>query len=162
MLSKKMQDALNEQINHELYSAYLYLSMAAYFAGKSLMGFHNWMKVQSKEEVEHAVKIFDFIYDRGGKVTLRAITQPEIDFKSTSEVLQKTLEHEKKVSGLIHKLYELALQENDYPSQVMLQWFVEEQVEEEKSVSQIIEELKLVGDSGPGLFTLDRQLAERK
>lgn len=162
MLSKKLQDALNEQLKHELYSAYLYLSMSAHFEAQNLRGFAHWMRVQSQEEVSHAMRIFDFINDRGGRVMLQAIDEPPTDFKSPFDIFQKALAHERKVTGMIHKLYELAVKENDYPAQVMLQWFIEEQVEEERSATEVVEQLKLIGDQGAGLFMLDRQLGERK
>lgn len=162
MLSKSLQNALNEQIKNELYSAYVYLSMSAHFEAANLRGFAHWMRVQSQEEVAHAMRIFDFINDRGGRVVLQAIDEPPADFKSPLEVFQKALEHERKVTEMIHKLYELAVKGNDYPAQVMLQWFIEEQVEEEKSATEVVEQLKLIGDQGAGLFMLDRQLGERK
>jgi ferritin len=162
MLSKKLQDALNKQINAELYSAYLYLSMRAHFEGTNLPGFAHWMEKQREEETEHALKIFDFVYDRGGSVQLTAIQQPSSKFKSPLEVMEKTLEHEKTVTKMIHGLYDLAVKENDYPTQVMLHWFIEEQVEEEKQASEIVEKLSLAKDHGAALLFLDKQLGERK
>jgi ferritin len=162
MLSKSMQNAINEQIKNEMFSAYLYLSMAAHFEAENLPGFANWMKVQSKEEVEHAMKFFEYVYDRGGRVTLKAIDQPQTTFKTPLDIFKQVLEHERKVTAMIHKLYELALKENDYPSQVMLQWFIKEQVEEEKNGETIIEQLKMVGDSSAALMMADRQFAARK
>lgn len=156
-----MQNAINEQIKNEMFSAYLYLSMAAHFEAENLPGFANWMKVQSKEEVEHAMKFFEYIYDRGGRVTLKAIDEPQTAFKAPLEVFKQVLEHERKITAMIHKLYELALKENDYPSQVMLQWFIKEQVEEEKNGETIIEQLKMVGDSSAALMMADRQFAAR-
>lgn len=162
MLSKKLQDALNKQINAELYSAYLYLSMRAHFEGTNLLGFAHWMELQRKEEVEHAMKIFEFIYDRGGKVDLAAIQQPAAKYKSPLDVMQQTLEHEKKVTDMIHGLYDLAVKENDYPTQVMLQWFITEQVEEEKQAEQIVERLRMVEGHAAALLFIDKQLGERK
>jgi ferritin len=162
MLSKSMQNAINEQIKNELFSSYLYLSMAAHFEAENLPGFANWMKVQSKEEAEHAMKFFEYVYDRGGRVTLKAIDQPQTTFKTPLDIFKLVLEHERKVSAMIHKLYELALKENDYPSQVRLQWFINEQVEEEKNGETIIEQLKMVGDSSAALMIADRQFAARK
>jgi len=162
MLSKTLQDALNEQIKNELYSAYVYLSMSAHFEAQNLRGFAHWMRVQSQEEVSHALRIFDFVNDRGGRVVLQAIDKPPVEFKSPLDAFQNALTHERKVTGMIHKLYELAVKENDYPAQVMLQWFIEEQVEEEKSATEVVDQLKLIGDQGAGLFMLDRQLGERK
>ncbi len=161
MLSKAMQDAMNEQIKDELYSAYLYLSMAAYFEASSLPGFAAWMRAQSGEEVAHAMKFFDFINERGGRVELRAIQQPPLEFESPRAAFETTYEHEQKVTALIHDLYELALEQKDYPAQVMLHWFIEEQVEEEDSASQILDTLKRIGDVDQGLMMLDRELGQR-
>lgn len=161
MLSQTLLKALNEQINHEMYSSYLYLSMAAYCESRNFPGFAQWMKMQSKEEAAHAMKIYDFIHNRNASVTLLAINQPPSDFKSPLTMFEQTLEHERKISGFINKLYELAVKENDYPTQVMLQWFITEQVEEEKTALGIVEQLKLVGDSPVSLLMMDRQLGTR-
>lgn len=161
MLSQKLQDAINEQIRDELYSAYLYLSMAAYSETANLPGFAHWMRLQGQEEISHAMKFFDYVNERGGRVVLHAIDQPQTEFESPLSIFEMTLEHEQKVTGLIHKLYELALDEKDYPTQVMLQWFIEEQVEEEGSASQILETLKMIGDKGHALVMLDRALGQR-
>jgi len=161
MLSNAMQDALNRQIRDELYSAYMYLSMAAYFGSIGLPGSAAWMRAQSGEEVEHAMKLFDFVGERGGRVELHAIEQPPIEFESPHAVFEKTYEHEQKVTGLIHDLYALALDENDYATQVMLHWFIEEQVEEEDGVSQILDTLERVGDKEQALMMLDRELGQR-
>jgi len=161
MLNKGVQDAINEQIKNELYSAYLYLSMSAYCEAVNLPGFAHWMRLQSQEEVSHAMKYFEFINDRGGRVVLQAIDQPPIEFQSPLDVFQQTLEHERKVTAMIHRLYELAVKENDYATQAQLQWFITEQVEEEKRASEIVERLKMIGDQGPALLMLDRQLGER-
>ncbi len=161
MFSQSLQDALNAQIKHELESAYVYLSMAAYFEDMNLPGFASWMKMQSREEVNHSMKFFDFIADRGGRVLLQGITQPPHQFESPLAAFQKAYEHECKISALIHQIYDLAVKENDYPTQVMLNWFVEEQVEEEKSTSEIVELLKLSGGQGTALIMLDRQLKQR-
>ena len=161
MLSKAVQDAINEQVKDELYSAYLYLAMDAYFESMSLPGFAAWMRAQSQEEVAHAMKLFDFINERGGRVELQAIEQPPVDFDSPRDVFEATYEHEQKVTALIHDLYEVALEENDYAAQVMLHWFIDEQVEEEASVSQILDMLERIGDSEQGLIMLDRELGQR-
>jgi ferritin len=161
MLSQKLQDAINEQIKNELYSAYLYLSMAAYSEGEGLPGFANWMRLQAEEEVSHAMKFFDFVHERGGRVVLHAIDQPPAEFESPIDLFERTLEHERKVTGMIHQLYELALKESDYPAQVMLHWFIEEQVEEEDSASQILDTLERIGDKGHALVALDRELGRR-
>jgi ferritin len=162
MLSKTIQDILNDQIKHELYSAYLYLSMSAYCEAANLPGCAHWLRVQAGEEQGHALKIFDHIIERGGQVTLQAIPQPPTEFASALDLFEQVLEHEKKVTGLINRCYEAAVKENDYPAQIMLQWFVEEQVEEEKNASEIVARLKMVGAQGTALFMLDRMLGERK
>ncbi len=161
MLSESMQDAINRQIRDELYSAYMYLSMSAYFESTGLAGFARWMRAQSEEEVSHAMKLFDFVNERGGRVTLQAIEQPPVDFASPQAVFEATYEHEQKVTGLIHDLYAMAVEENDYATQVMLHWFIEEQVEEEDNVSGILDTLERVGDKGQGLVMLDRELGRR-
>lgn len=161
MLSKTLQEAINEQLKNELYSGYLYLSMSAYCEAINLPGFAHWMRLQSQEEVSHAMKFFDYLNDRDSHVVLQAIDQPPTDFKSPLDIFQRALEHEQKVTAMIHQLYELAVKENDYPTQVELQWFITEQVEEEKTASDIVEQLKMVGDHTPGLLMLDRQLAAR-
>lgn len=162
MLSKAMQDAINEQIKNELYSAYLYLAMSNHFEEKNLNGFANWLRVQFEEEQEHALKFLDYIHDRGGQVVLKAIDQPPSSFGTNLEVFQQVLEHEKKVTSLIHKLYELALKENDYPTQIMLQWFIDEQVEEEKNASEIIAKLEMIEAHGTAVLMLDHDLGKRK
>ena len=161
MLSQKLQDAINEQINSEFYSAHLYLSMAAYCDTLSLGGFAHWLKMQYSEELEHALKLFDFITDRGGRVVLQAIDQPPIEFESVASVMQMALEHERKVTAMIDSLYELALDERDYSAHVLLEWFVDEQVEEEKNVDEVIKHLEMVGDDGTGLLILDSRLGAR-
>jgi len=161
MLNKKLMDEMNLQIKYELYSAYLYLSMSAYCETLNLAGFAHWMKNQAQEEMEHALKFFEYINDQGGKVVLQAIEQPTTDFTSPTAIFETTLEHEKFVTSRIHGLYALAMQEKDYASEVFLQWFIKEQVEEEKNASQILETLKMVGDKGNGLMMVDRQLAAR-
>jgi ferritin len=156
-----MQDAINEQINKELYSGYLYLSMAAYFESTGLPGFATWMRAQSQEELEHALKFFDYVNERGGRVELEAIEKPTVAWESPLAVFEATYEHEQMVTALINNLYKVALEENDYASQVMLHWFIDEQVEEEASVSQIVDSLERVGDKGQGLIMLDRALGQR-
>lgn len=162
MISEKVQDALNQQIKNELYSSYLYLAMSAHFESASLPGFAHWMQVQSGEEYKHAMKFYGYIVERGGRVVLEAIEKPPTEYKTPLDVMERVLEHEKKVTGMIHSLYELAVKEKDYPAQVMLHWFITEQVEEEKSASDIIDLLKNVGDSTAGLVMVDHQLAGRK
>ncbi len=161
MLSKKLLDEVNEQIKHELYSAYLYLAMAAHSQSQNLPGFAHWMQVQAKEEVGHAMKFFEYIHDRGCNVVLQAIDQPPAEFASPTAMFQATLEHEKKVTARINLLYAIASDEKDYASQAFLQWFVTEQVEEEKNATQIVDTLKMAGEKGTALFMLDRQLGSR-
>ena len=161
-LSKKLQDALNDQIREELASAYIYLSMAAYCESINLPGFAHWMEAQSGEEMEHAMKFYGYIHDRGGRVTLQALPQPPAEFDGPIGVFEKTLEHEQYITGRIHDLYAMAVEEKDYASQSLLQWFVDEQVEEEKTAGEILEMVKMVGDKGQGLLMIDRQLASRE
>ncbi len=160
-LSKKMLDALNEQIREELASSYIYLSMAAYFESIDLPGFAHWMRVQTQEEMEHAIKFYDYVHERGGRVLLQAIPQPAAEFASPAAAFEETLKHEQYLTGRIHTLYGLAVEDKDYASQVLLQWFVTEQVEEEKNANEILAVLKRIGDKGQGLIMLDRQLASR-
>jgi ferritin len=161
MLSKVVQDTINEQIKNELYSAYLYLSMSAYCEAANLPGCAHWMRVQSQEEVSHAMKFFEFVFDRGGRVVLQAIDQPPVDFKSPLDIFQQTLQHEQKVTAMINHIYELAVKENDYATQTFVQWFITEQVEEEKNASQILDQLKAIGDQPAALFMLDGYLGKR-
>ena len=160
-INQAMQDALNEHTNQELYSSYLYLSMSAYCESINLSGFAHWLRIQSEEEYGHGMKIFDFINDREGRAILHPIAQPTIEFSSIQDVMQKTLEHERFVSTLINNLYELAVKNNDYATQIHLQWFVTEQIEEEKTVSDLVEQLKLIGYQGDALLLLDRDLGSR-
>jgi len=162
MIGKPMQDAMNEQINKELFSSYLYLSMAAYFEDKNLPGFANWLRIQAEEEREHAMKFYDFILERGGRVYLKAIDAPKTDWNSNLEVAEEVAAHEAKVTASINELYELALKEKDYPAQIMLQWFITEQVEEEKNAAEIVANLKLIEERGTAVFVLDKQLGKRK
>jgi ferritin len=161
-MDKKLQKTFNDQIKHELSSAYIYLAMAAYFATKNLPGFAHWMKVQYKEEVSHAMKMFEFLNDRGVRILLQAIPQPTLEFSSSLEVFEETLKHEQKVTSLIHALYELAKEVNDHASVVFLQWFVSEQVEEEKNAMEIIQNLKMIKSEGAPQIMLDRELARRE
>jgi len=162
MLSKKLEDAINEQIKNELYSAYLYLAMAAHCEHKNFKGFANWLKIQAKEEVSHAMRLYDFVNDRGGRVVLGAINQPPVEYQSITEIFEKVLNHEKEVTAKINHLYDLAKEENDYALQVHLQWFINEQVEEEKNPAEILAMLQLAGESDNGIMMLDHELGERK
>ncbi len=161
MLSKAMQGAINEQIKKEFASAYLYLAMSAHCEATSLPGCAHWLRLQSQEEAKHAMKLFAYVNDRGGRVTLQAIEQPPARFKSLRDIFEHTLEHERKVTETIHQLYALAVKESDYSTQTMLQWFIGEQVEEEKQAYQLVGELKLAGEEGAALLLFDRQLGAR-
>jgi ferritin len=161
MLSEKMIDALNEQINKEMYSAYLYLAISSYAEFKGLRGFSNWYRVQYQEEMEHAMRIYDYVQEQGAQVKLKAIEQPSSDFGTPLQILEKTLEHEQYVTQLINNLVDLAIQEKDHASQIFLQWFVTEQIEEESNVNEILDKLKLAGEEGRGLFMIDKDLAAR-
>lgn len=161
MISKAMQDAINEQIKNELYSAYLYLAMSAHFQEENLPGFSNWLRVQSKEEQGHALKLYDHLLERGGSVELKAIDQPPAHWKNNLAAFEQVLEHEQKVTALIHKLYETALAEKDYPAQVLLHWFINEQVEEEKNATEIVADLKLIDARGTAVLMLDHRLGKR-
>jgi ferritin len=161
MLDAKIESTLNEQINHELASAYLYLSMAAHFESGNLPGSAKWMRRQAKEEQVHAMKIFDYVHDRDGRVRLQAVAQPPVEFGSTLEVWERTLAHEEEVSGLIHALYALAMEAKDYPTQALMQWFVTEQVEEEKTARTILAQVRKIGAASSALFFLDRHLGKQ-
>jgi ferritin len=157
-----MLGALNDQIHHELESAYIYLSMSAYFTAESLPGFAQWMKTQFDEEMIHAFKFYTFILTRGERVVLQPIEAPPADYGSALEAFEKALAHEQKITSDIHKLYKLATEENDYPSLSMLQWFIDEQVEEEENVGAVVDDLKRVQGSGQALLLLDRELGQRQ
>jgi ferritin len=161
MLQKSVHEALNAQIRHEVYSSYLYLAMSAHCESKNYSGIEKWLKVQRKEEYGHAMKLFHYVQERGAAVVLQAIDQPPVNFGEPLELFKKVLKHEQKVTGLITGLYELATKEMDYPTQFMLQWFVTEQVEEEKNVTDIIDQIVRVGDTPVSLMMLDRQLGVR-
>lgn len=161
MINKRVEDAINQQIKHELSSAYLYLSMSAYCESKSLKGFAHWMRMQYEEETSHAMRLYDYLHNRGGRVTLLALDQPSAEFGSPLELMEQVLAYEKNVTSLINQLYEIAVGEKDYATLVELQWFISEQVEEEATVSDIIDQLKLVGDSGTALHRIDRHLGRR-
>ena len=161
MISKKMGKAFNDQINAELYSEYLYLAMSAYCETIDLPGFASWMLQQSIEERIHAMRFYNFVFDRDGRVVLDAIDKPPIEYKSIWEMFENVLKHEQHVTKLIHDLYELALKENDYAAQVELQWFIAEQVEEEKTAKDIIQQLKWAGDKSTALYMLDQKMGER-
>jgi len=161
MLTPRMQDALNKQINAEMYSAYLYLAMSAHFTSTSLPGFANWMKVQAQEEMTHAMKLYDFVNERGGRVALAPIDGPPTEWKSPLATFEAVFAHEQKVTGLINGLVNLAIEEKDHASNIFLQWFVSEQVEEEASADEVVQQLRLMGDAKHGLFMIDRELGQR-
>lgn len=162
MLSKSLQDAINEQIRNEIQSAYLYLAMSEHCESSNLPGAAHWLHEQWEEELEHAMKFSKYVNDRGGRVTLGAIDKPKAEWPSLLAVFQEVLAHEQKVTAMINSLYALALKENDYAAQVELQWFVKEQVEEEKNATEIIQMLKMAGESGPTVMMVDRHLGARK
>lgn len=160
-LSEKVLKALNEQIKHEFYSSHLYLSMASYMENIPLDGFGKWFRKQAKEEHEHGMKIFDYIIDRNCHVEIPEIDKAPFKFKSVEDVFQQALAHEQKVTKLIHSLYELANKEKDYGTAVFLQWFITEQVEEEKNANDNIDQIKFNGDNRAGLFVLDQNFGNR-
>ena len=161
MISAKMTQALNNQINAELFSSYLYLSMSSYAAHVGLPGSANWFYIQAQEELTHVQRFYDYINSQGQRVILEAIEKPNSDFESALTMFEATLQHEQHVTGLINKLVDVAIEERDHATEIFLQWFVSEQVEEEQNASDIIAKLKLAGDQGGGLFMIDKELAGR-
>ena len=162
MLSENVQGALNDQMNAELYSSYLYLSMSSYFSEANLEGFAHWMYYQAQEELMHAMKFYAFVIQRGGRVILGAIETPPQEWESPEAVFEATLNHERKVTGLINALMETAMDAKDHATQIFLQWFVSEQVEEEETADGILQRLKLLQGTKEGLYMLDRELAQRQ
>jgi ferritin len=162
MLAKNLETALGKQVNRELYSAYLYLAMSSYFESVSMKGFAKWMRLQAKEEQMHAMKIYDYVVARRGKVTLLEIEAPKSKWASAGKVFEDTYAHEQKVTGMINSLVDLAVQEKDHATFDMLQWFVREQVEEEEQASDILNQINIVGDIPGHLFWLDHQLGKRE
>jgi len=161
MFNKKMEKSFNEQINEELYSAYLYLSMVAYFESINLPGFANWMRVQTQEEIVHAMKFYDYINQRNGRVALTALADPQIEWKSPMDAFEAAYKHELHITDKINELVNLAIEEKDHAANMFLQWFVNEQVEEEKNPLDIIQKLKMIKDSSESLYMLDKELAAR-
>ena len=161
MLKEKIQKELNKQINEELYSAYIYLAMNAYFESLNLKGFANWMRIQVQEELVHVMKFYDFIVERGGRVRLDKVEKPPVEWKSPIDAFEAAYAHEQHITERINTLVNLAIEEKDHATNAMLQWFVTEQVEEEANTSAVVEKLKLAGDKGPGLLMLDQDLATR-
>ena len=161
MIDQRMQEALNKQINAEIYSAYLYLSMSAHFQSVNLAGFANWMRVQWQEELAHALKFYDYVNERGGRVVLQPVEAPPSAWDSPLALFEDVYRHEQKVTGMINKLVDLAVEIRDHATNNVLQWFVAEQVEEEASAGEVVQKLKLVGDDPSALFMIDRELAQR-
>lgn len=162
MISRTIEEALNKQINRELYSAYLYLAMSAYFETANMKGFAKWMRIQAKEEQTHAFKFYDYIIARGGKTNLLALEAPKSKWTSAGKVFEEVYAHEQKVTGFINSLVELAIKEKDHATFEMLQWFVKEQVEEEEHVSEILAKIKAIGDVPGHLFYLDHEMGKRE
>jgi ferritin len=161
MLSKTIQDSINDQIAKELHSAYIYLAMSSYFQSVNMPGSAQWMRIQYQEETGHAMKLYNYVHEREGHVTLQAIPQPKSDYKSALDVFEQALGHEREVTASINKLYGLAQKENDHATAIALQWFVTEQVEEERNANGIVEQLKMIGDNKIAMIMLDRQLGAR-
>ncbi len=161
-ISQKMQDAINRQINAEFFSSYLYLSMSAWAASSNLKGSAQWLKTQADEENSHAMKLYNYVLDRGGKIALTEIKAPTAEWKNLEDCFKNVYEHELKVTQLINDLMQTAISEKDMASQIFLQWFISEQVEEEANASEILATLKLIGDSKGSLYMLDKKLGERK
>jgi ferritin len=161
VLDERMEEALNYQLNRELYSGYLYLAMAAYFDDQDLPGFANWMRIQAQEELSHAMKFYDYLVRRGGRAVMDAIEAPENEWESAVAVFEQVYQHEQMVTGLIHKLVDLALEISDHATNNFLQWFVAEQVEEEESSSGVLHKVKMASQSRSGLYMLDQELGQR-
>ena len=160
-MSNKISTALNTQVNNELFSAYLYLSMSAYFQSNNLSGFARWFKLQAQEETMHAMKIYDFILDRGWQIDLLPIEQPEKNWNSPTEIFAAAYEHEQKVTKMINDLFKLSIEHSDYATNTFLQWFVNEQIEEEATVSEILDKIKLTEGVPSALLFMDAELAKR-
>ncbi|MDA8422510.1 MAG: ferritin [Nitrospiraceae bacterium] len=161
MLTKKVEEALNEQLNRELYSAYLYMSISSSCTNRGLKGFANWFMVQYHEEMLHAMKFYEYINLQGGRVALKALAQPPSEFSSPLEMFNKTLEHEQFITKSINDLVELSISEKDHATQIFLHWYVTEQVEEESNDNEILAQLRIIRDDAQALMMLDRELAAR-
>ena len=161
MIEKKLEEAINTQINEELFSSYLYLSMSAYFEAENLKGMAHWMRVQAQEELIHVFKFYRYLNDRGGQVILSQVKAPATRWESAAIAFQAAYEHEQHITSCIHKLVDLALKEGDQSTANMLQWFINEQVEEEATASEVAAQLKRIGDNGMGLFMMDKELSTR-
>lgn len=162
MIKKKIQDEVNDQVRAELQSAYIYLAFSAWFEARGLGGFAHWMKIQWQEETDHAMKFYEHLIHRDGKVELQSLSAPEPSAESVTDVFEQALEQERHITQRIHKLYDLAQEENDYPLKTLLNWFIDEQVEEEEQIQDILGKLKLIGGDGASLYLLDKELGERK
>ncbi|MFQ5569747.1 MAG: ferritin [Rhodothermales bacterium] len=162
MMNQKIQDAINKQIQMEFESAYLYLAFSARMEQHNLKGFAHWLRIQWNEETQHALKFYDFLLQRDGTVDLQALAKPDVQFATPLDIFEQVLQHERYVTQCIHELYDLAVKERDYPLQTLLHWFIDEQIEEEEAAREIIDNLKLIGDSGSSLFLLDRELSQRQ
>jgi ferritin len=162
MLNQRVYNAINDQINAEIWSAYMYLSMSAYFASEGLNGFSNWMKVQWQEELTHAMKFFDYLTERGERPILKPIDEVPEKWDNALHAMEETLKHEQKVTSLINNIMDIAIEEKDHATKSVLQWFIDEQVEEEASAQEIIDSLKLLGDKGHGIYMLDKELKTRQ
>jgi len=161
-MKQTIQDAINDQIQAEFESAYIYLAFSAKMDARNLKGFAHWLRLQWQEETQHAMKFYDFMLQRDGTVHLKALGEPDVDAETPLEVFELVLEHEQYITGRIHALYDLAVQENDYALQTLLHWFIDEQIEEEEAAREIIDNLRLIGDAGSSLFLLDRELGQRQ
>lgn len=161
MISDKMCKALNNQVNAELFSSYLYLSMSSWFSERSLSGFASWMRVQAQEELSHGMKIYDYILERGGKIEFGAIEQPESKWQAAAEIVGEVVKHEAKVTGLVNDLVDVAFAQKDHATNIFLQWFVAEQVEEEASVGEVLERMKMIDGDSAGMFAMDMELGKR-
>ncbi len=161
MIDEEIQEAINDQINAELYSAYIYLSMAADFGDRGLDGFENWMHSQTIEEINHAMRLYQYLESRGGQVKLDEIEKPKTEWKSPLEIFKDAYEHEQYVTERINELADLAEEKNDRATLQMLQWFIDEQVEEEESAEEILDKLKMAGDDGSALMMLDKEMGQR-
>ncbi|MDX9847609.1 MAG: ferritin [Tenuifilaceae bacterium] len=162
MLNPRVQNAINDQINAEIWSAYMYLSMSSYFASEGLNGFANWMRVQWQEELTHAMKFFDYMVERGTQPILKPIDAVPEKWNSTLHAMEETLKHEQKVTSLINNIMDIAIEEKDHASKSMLQWFIDEQVEEEANAQEIIDSLRLLDGKGHGIYMLDKELKARQ
>ncbi len=161
MISKRLQDAINAQINAEMWSAYLYLSMSAYCQDAGFSGIANWFSIQFKEEQDHAQILYNYLVSRGGRVILKPIDAVDTEWASPLAAFEHTYQHEQKVTGLIHNLMAMAVEENDYAMQSRMQWFIDEQVEEEEHALDLVNKLKMIGDNSYGLYQIDKELATR-